>query len=447
MKLFELFEALKPSEYRAFVKGYAGTDKVFEPGYKKADKSFREEYKKRYSNIFGDKYRIFIPLIEKDVSIKDAIDYELLAKKLSSINVRIGAKVSEVDGKKVKTGGRIIKDYEGLVDNYKDIEYTLVKNGYKIVDYMQGLATKDEKNNVNIGKLLAPYPELKQFYDLDPVRQSVTKKQEVCISRHPYDIAGMTTGRGWSNESCMNIDSKNGGKYLPVDVKAGTLVAYLIDKTLKDANGNPVDKNGRKVEPLKSPTARVLIKPFVKLDNGKLVKDSEVVFGVEGKIYGAAGVTSFVDTVVKWADNINDSHELEGAYVLFPGLYNDDIEDIKHYGRKDILQSGALMVGNVRGKNFFLSPKSTEKELNWDEADKYCKNFGNGWRLPTNEELYYLYEMSGKLNREYAFTHDYYWSSSEGDEDEHMWMRNMGSGMAEADFTFHECYVRAVKLG
>jgi hypothetical protein len=312
---------------------------------------------------------------------------------------------------------------------------------------MQGLATKDEKNNVNIGKLLAPYPELKQFYDLDPVRQSVTKKQEVCISRHPYDIAGMTTGRGWSNESCMNIDSKNGGKYLPVDVKAGTLVAYLIDKTLKDANGNPVDKNGRKVEPLKSPTARVLIKPFVKLDNGKMSKDGEVVFGVEGKIYGAAGVTSFVDTVVKWADNINASHELEGAYVLFPGLYNDDIEDIKHYGRKDILQSGALMVGNVRGKNFFLSPKSTEKELNWDEADKYCKNFGNGWRLPTNEELYYLYEMSGKLNREYAFTHDYYWSSSEGDEDEHMWMRNMGSGMAEADFTFHECYVRAVKLG
>ena len=27
MKLFELFEALKPSEYRAFLKGYAGTYK------------------------------------------------------------------------------------------------------------------------------------------------------------------------------------------------------------------------------------------------------------------------------------------------------------------------------------------------------------------------------------------------------------------------------------
>ena len=75
MKLFELFEALKPSEYRAFLKGYAGTEKVFEPGYKKADKSFREEYKNRYSNIFGNRYRIFIPLVEKDVSIKDYIDY------------------------------------------------------------------------------------------------------------------------------------------------------------------------------------------------------------------------------------------------------------------------------------------------------------------------------------------------------------------------------------
>ena len=108
---------------------------------------------------------------------------------------------------------------------------------------------------------------------------------------------------------------------------AGLKNLTKLSKTLKDANGNPVDKNGRKVEPLKSPTARVLIKPFVKLDNGKLVNDSEVVFGVENRVYGSAGVTSFVDTVVKWADNINDSHELEGAYVLFPGLYNADILD------------------------------------------------------------------------------------------------------------------------
>jgi hypothetical protein len=445
MKLFELFEALKPSEYRAFLKGYAGTEKVFEPGYKKADKSFREEYKNRYSNIFGNRYRIFIPLVEKDVSIKDYIDYELLAKKLSSINVRLGAEVSVVDGKKVKTGGKIIKNYEGLVEIFRELEYTLKKNGYKFVDYMQGLATKDEKNNVNIGKLLASYPELKQFYDLDPVRQSVTKKQEVCISRHPYDVAGMTTGRGWSNESCMNIDSKNGGKYLPVDVKAGTLVAYLIDATLKDANGNPVGKTGRKIEPLKSPTARILIKPFVKLDNGKMTKDSEVVFGVEGKIYGAAGVTSFMDTVVKWADAINNSQELEGAYYLFPGLYSDDIEDTKHYAKKSTVSSGGLLLGNFQGKKLFLAPRVSDNLLDWYEAEPYCKSLGTGWHLPSKEIMDYVYDNRSKLGPDYSFSHhDYYWTSTT--EDDEAWLIHMEDGRSSSDFKFHECYVRAVKL-
>jgi hypothetical protein len=35
--------------------------------------------------------------------------------------------------------------------------------------------------------------------------------------------------------------------------------------------------------------------------------------------------------------------------------------------------------------------------LSFDEAYKICQDSGNGWRLPTNEELNFLYENKGIL--------------------------------------------------
>ena len=50
-------------------------------------------------------------------------------------------------------------------------------------------------------------------------------------------------------------------------------------------------------------------------------------------------------------------------------------------------------------------------EHNWKNAKKVCKNLGNGWRLPTREELHLIW-----LNKENigGFAAAYYWSSSEG---------------------------------
>ncbi len=47
------------------------------------------------------------------------------------------------------------------------------------------------------------------------------------------------------------------------------------------------------------------------------------------------------------------------------------------------------------------------KEMNWDEAQKYAKKLGNGWRLPTVVELLQAYydEVEG-------FEEDDYWSST-----------------------------------
>lgn len=303
MRLSEVFkpmaqaieEALKPSEYRQYVKGWD---------------------KNRWAELFGGKYRLYLPLlIPSNVSIRDEDEYNEQAKKISSINVTIGAKVSTIDGKKVKTGGTIISSTFGLLQKYREIDKVLSKDGYYIDDYIKGLAiTADYKRKVSIGKLLNKYPELKQFYDLDPVRQGniAQERQMVVISRHPYDIASMSTDRGWT--SCMNLHTGSNRKYIPIEIQAGTIIAYLIDK--KDKNIN-------------NASARVLIKPFVSDDTSE-TNDDSIVLGIQDKVYGTAN-DSFINTVNKWVDDVNLSRKMDGVFTLIPGVYDDSGLDKKRF--------------------------------------------------------------------------------------------------------------------
>ena len=182
------------------------------------------------------------------------------------------------------------------------VQREVKKHGYQIFDYQAGLAsTPDGKRKIKIGKLLTNPATIKIFAN-DPLRSaSKTDNQLVVISRHPYDIAGMSTDRGWT--SCMNLEDGENKAYVSDDVNAGTLIAYLI-------NGN--DKN------IEHPIARVLIKPFV-----NLLDKNEVALGVSSKVYGSAS-NDFKKAVVKWADDINDSRKLDGIFKFPKDLYNDE---------------------------------------------------------------------------------------------------------------------------
>ena len=52
-------------------------------------------------------------------------------------------------------------------------------------------------------------------------------------------------------------------------------------------------------------------------------------------------------------------------------------------------------------------------EMTWDKAKKACANLGDGWRLPTKDELNLIYENKNVVG---GFANDYYWSSTEYDE-------------------------------
>lgn len=241
MKIHELLEALKPSQYRKYVKGW--------------DKS-------KYDDVFKGKYRIEL---EAPVEVNKA-----------------------------------------KPDPY--VKQALYDAGYEIVDYQAGLAKKEnDKRHIKIGKVLKDPDMLKRFTN-DPSRASSKSKLKIVVSRHPYDIAGMSTGRGWT--SCMNIDIGSNKNYVAIDIKEGTLVAYLVDTEDKD---------------IKKPKARVLIKPFINK------KSDKVALGVSNAIYGDAP-DWFGDKVVEWADSVNDSKKLQGIFTFPPNLYDDDEADTMIHG-------------------------------------------------------------------------------------------------------------------
>jgi len=235
-------EALKPSQYRHLVKNWD---------------------KKRYADLFDGKYRIYIPLEADNTNDQPA-----------TYNPAVSQEVE--------------------------------KAGYKIDDYVKGIASKIENGRVRqikIGKLLSPTTA--QTFANDPVRQaSKSSEKLVAISRHPYDIGGMSTDRGWT--SCMNLKTGSNKKYVDMDVKSGTVIAYLIDSN---------DKN------IQNPQARMLIKPFV-----NIAGTPDIAFGVENRVYGTAP-PSFSKTVVAWADKINHSRKLNGIFELNPDLYHDSNPD------------------------------------------------------------------------------------------------------------------------
>ena len=80
-------------------------------------------------------------------------------------------------------------------------------------------------------------------------------------------------------------------------------------------------------------------------------------------------------------------------------------------------------------------------QMSWNSAMKYAKSLGNGWRLPTIEELY-----EASLNSIEGFNDDCYWSSSTSgiNNDSALyidfWLTNIYNDAKEFSY-----YVRCVK--
>ena len=80
-------------------------------------------------------------------------------------------------------------------------------------------------------------------------------------------------------------------------------------------------------------------------------------------------------------------------------------------------------------------------EHTWKDAKKVCKELGNGWRLPTREELHLMW-----LNRDTigGFAAAYYWSSSKYNFYT-VWSQSFSVGNQNVYEKDYPGYVRAVR--
>jgi len=229
--------------------------------------------KERYDKFFGGKYRIYIPFTEKQ------------------------------------------NDKEIVSETQELIDYYLTTLGYKLIDYKKGLARSNKSNRIlKIGRILSKRYLLLKKFNSDATRQGAKLEDMlVVISRHPYDIAGMSTNRGWT--SCMSLETGMYASDLYDDIKHGTLVAYLIKADDKNIN---------------KPISRIAIKPFYG-------KGKNVVLVPTKKQYGT-NVDGFYDIVLEWCNEFNKSSK-PGDYKIHSSLYNDspysEVELDKSYNIKE----------------------------------------------------------------------------------------------------------------
>tara|TARA_B110000240_G_C13043633_1_gene260236 strand:+ start:34 stop:387 length:354 start_codon:yes stop_codon:yes gene_type:complete len=80
-------------------------------------------------------------------------------------------------------------------------------------------------------------------------------------------------------------------------------------------------------------------------------------------------------------------------------------------------------------------------EMKWEEAKKACKNLGDGWRLPSKDELNLLYKNKEKIG---GFLYSYYWSSTEN-EFYTAWFQYFPNGGQDHFFKASIYGVRAVR--
>lgn len=279
-----------------------------------AKKKYTSKQSPHYQNpsekvkaLFGDKHRLVFPIEITDLDeAKNHQLFEKIRDFLESKNYSLESfsdyvkgvtyqnKNGKPDTKNPMKIGRVLEKEEPMGE---------IEINQRTVDPGTGEVKREKK--------IVPGKPLAHEFKMDPTR--LQGKNFVVISRHPYDIAGMSTDRNWT--SCMDLGPKieykdrkeeNGlhSDYVKEDIASGSLIAYLVSDKDRTPGGDLA---------IRRPIGRILMKPFVSEDGSKIA------YSV-GKIYGAGG-EAFKSFISKWVEDFNG--KLEGEYKLHPNLYND----------------------------------------------------------------------------------------------------------------------------
>lgn len=237
----------------------------------------------------------------------------------------------------------INRDYESIKNDpdstfYKISEFLDHYNFYikDIKDYVDGICyKKNDKNVYKIGKILTELGDDIEMttkkggkikttqevedYKEDPIKNIKNENFVVVISRHPYDIYGMSTDRSWT--SCMNMGDGSMKCAMKKDVKYGSIIMYLVPESELKQNGKIA---------LKKPLSRILLRPIVN-------PQKELAYS-RGPLYGAK-IEKFKEFANDWVlKNFNSKIKNKKGFVYAKGLYDNDYSEYPNIDRSNNLE-------------------------------------------------------------------------------------------------------------
>jgi hypothetical protein len=202
-------------------------------------------------------------------SVEVSVDYSIIREVLDLLGYEIknyiqGTAIRSDNNQEMKIG-KILNKAATQYDKNK-LSQSIIDSIYQIAE-----AKLDDKEFESMHDTQNPLGFIKNLFDSDEFRTTLKTIKEnnvqIVFSRHSYDIAGMSTDRGWT--SCMDLLSSkqvDNTQYISKDIKYGTFIAYAIAED---------DKN------IENPIARLLCRPFIN------AQDSEdIIFVAENKVYG-----------------------------------------------------------------------------------------------------------------------------------------------------------------
>ena len=128
------------------------------------------------------------------------------------------------------------------------------------------------------------------------------------------------------------------------------------------------------------------------------------------------------------------------------GLGRDGVYEVGYYYNRDGKQGVVYEVKNGGRKGRIISLDETR--YSWNDAKSWCRGKGDGWYLPSKDELLVVYSNKSLVNKTLAdkgeeLKSPMYWTSTEYNEF-CAWGVNMGDGLAGNGSKNVGGYVRAV---
>ena len=143
------------------------------------------------------------------------------------------------------------------------------------------------------------------------------------------------------------------------------------------------------------------------------------------------------------------SSDLDLGYANPPSFYFDD--SVKFPEFQYVYSVRAVRISNdfinaivgspIKVGNLEVSQFDFPEKMNLADAKKSCIDLGVGWRLPTKEELSFLYQKKDEIG---GFSKSNYWSNSDNNASG-AWSQNFSSGFQNLIYNIYKYQIRAVK--